>query len=251
MSPRLPIGVATMCSPGAGRAASTRCWPSTVAPFCVPVGASDGYCSSRATLGGAPCGVTPSPIRRRWAEFAILFGWLTIRRQYDRLAVPMLPALTGRIRRSAVSPKVHGAGDGSPICRGAARLRGCCWPAPARCSRAVPSFELFPAVRPAAGCSRGAASSRRRRRRSAPARSRPASFCRCRRGGNAGVAGQAMRNAAEMALAEFKSPNVQLLVKDDGGSPRRRGRARNRPSPRAPRSFSGRCSRNRSAPSGR
>lgn len=36
---------------------------------------------------------------------------------------------------------------------------------------------------------------------------------------NAGVAGQAMRNAAEMALAEFNAPNLQLLVKDDGGSP--------------------------------
>jgi branched-chain amino acid transport system substrate-binding protein len=37
-------------------------------------------------------------------------------------------------------------------------------------------------------------------------------------GGNAGIAGMAMRNAAEMALAEFNSPNIQLLVKDDGGS---------------------------------
>jgi branched-chain amino acid transport system substrate-binding protein len=36
--------------------------------------------------------------------------------------------------------------------------------------------------------------------------------------GNAGIAGQAMRNAAEMALAEFNGPNVQLLVKDDGGT---------------------------------
>ena len=36
--------------------------------------------------------------------------------------------------------------------------------------------------------------------------------------GNAGIAGQAMRNAADMALAEFKAPNIQLLVKDDGGS---------------------------------
>lgn len=36
---------------------------------------------------------------------------------------------------------------------------------------------------------------------------------------NAGLAGQSMRNAAEMALAEFNSPNVQLLVKDDGGTP--------------------------------
>jgi branched-chain amino acid transport system substrate-binding protein len=36
--------------------------------------------------------------------------------------------------------------------------------------------------------------------------------------GNAGVAGQAMRNAADMALAEFNAPNIQLLVKDDGGT---------------------------------
>src|SRR5438552_10716685 len=36
--------------------------------------------------------------------------------------------------------------------------------------------------------------------------------------GNAGVAAQSMRNAAEMALIEFNSPNIQLLVKDDGGS---------------------------------
>ena len=37
--------------------------------------------------------------------------------------------------------------------------------------------------------------------------------------GNAGLAAQSMKNAAEMALAEFKSPNIQLLVKDDGGTP--------------------------------
>jgi len=37
-------------------------------------------------------------------------------------------------------------------------------------------------------------------------------------GGNAGLAGQAMRNAAEMALAEFNAPNIQLLVKDDAGN---------------------------------
>jgi len=36
--------------------------------------------------------------------------------------------------------------------------------------------------------------------------------------GNAGVAGQAMRNAAEMALAEFNSPNIQLVVQDDAGN---------------------------------
>jgi branched-chain amino acid transport system substrate-binding protein len=36
--------------------------------------------------------------------------------------------------------------------------------------------------------------------------------------GNAGVAAQSMRNAAEMALAEFNTPDIQLLVKDDGGT---------------------------------
>src|SRR6185437_14932723 len=33
--------------------------------------------------------------------------------------------------------------------------------------------------------------------------------------GNAGLAALSMKNAAEMALAEFKNPNIQLLVKDD------------------------------------
>jgi len=37
--------------------------------------------------------------------------------------------------------------------------------------------------------------------------------------GNAGVAALSMKNAAEMALAEFKNPNIQLLVKDDAGTP--------------------------------
>ena len=36
--------------------------------------------------------------------------------------------------------------------------------------------------------------------------------------GNAAVAAQSMRNAAELALAEFNNPDIQLLVKDDGGS---------------------------------
>src|SRR6202171_6510122 len=41
--------------------------------------------------------------------------------------------------------------------------------------------------------------------------------------GNAGVAAQSMKNAAEMALAEFQNPNIQLLIKDDGGSPQGAG----------------------------
>src|SRR5262249_40572355 len=37
-------------------------------------------------------------------------------------------------------------------------------------------------------------------------------------GGNAGAVAQSMKNAAEMALAEFSAPDVQLLVKDDAGT---------------------------------
>lgn len=36
--------------------------------------------------------------------------------------------------------------------------------------------------------------------------------------GNAGTVAQSMRNAAELALAEFKNPDIQLLIKDDAGS---------------------------------
>ncbi|MGE0564764.1 MAG: penicillin-binding protein activator [Pseudolabrys sp.] len=37
--------------------------------------------------------------------------------------------------------------------------------------------------------------------------------------GNAGVAAVSLRNAAELAITEFKNPDIQLLVKDDGGTP--------------------------------
>jgi ABC-type branched-subunit amino acid transport system substrate-binding protein len=37
-------------------------------------------------------------------------------------------------------------------------------------------------------------------------------------GGNAGVAATSMKNASEMALAEFLNPNLKLLIKDDAGS---------------------------------
>jgi ABC-type branched-subunit amino acid transport system substrate-binding protein len=36
--------------------------------------------------------------------------------------------------------------------------------------------------------------------------------------GNVGTAAQSMRNAGEMALAEFRNPDIQLLVKDDNAS---------------------------------
>jgi ABC-type branched-subunit amino acid transport system substrate-binding protein len=37
--------------------------------------------------------------------------------------------------------------------------------------------------------------------------------------GNAAVAAESMKKAAEMALTEFLNPNIQLLIKDDAGSP--------------------------------
>lgn len=36
--------------------------------------------------------------------------------------------------------------------------------------------------------------------------------------GNAGLVAQSMKNAAELAIAEFNNPNIQLLVKDDAGT---------------------------------
>jgi ABC-type branched-subunit amino acid transport system substrate-binding protein len=36
--------------------------------------------------------------------------------------------------------------------------------------------------------------------------------------GNAGLAARSMKNAAEMALAEFKNPDIQLLLKDSAGT---------------------------------
>jgi ABC-type branched-subunit amino acid transport system substrate-binding protein len=36
--------------------------------------------------------------------------------------------------------------------------------------------------------------------------------------GNAGLAAQSMKSAADMALAEFKNPDIQILLKDSGGT---------------------------------
>ncbi|MCB4767366.1 penicillin-binding protein activator [Ancylobacter sp. Lp-2] len=36
--------------------------------------------------------------------------------------------------------------------------------------------------------------------------------------GNAGIAAQSLKNAADMAIAEFTGANIQLVVKDDGGT---------------------------------
>ena len=66
------------------------------------------------------------------------------------------------------------------------------------------------------------------------------------------LAAQSMKNAAEMALAEFKQPEHPAAGEGRRRQLRRaRSRPRSRRSPKAPRSSSGRCSRNRSARSGR
>lgn len=36
--------------------------------------------------------------------------------------------------------------------------------------------------------------------------------------GNVGLTAQSMKNAAELALSEFKNPNIQILLKDSGGT---------------------------------
>ena len=84
-----------------------------------------------------------------------------------------------------------------------------CWPhAPAADSPAAISSPSQPAApQPQAGSQIGAGTGQGRAR-----------SCRCRRAGNAGVTAQSMRNAAELALSEFNNPDIQLLVKDDGGS---------------------------------
>ena len=71
-------------------------------------------------------------------------------------------------------------------------------------------------------------------------------------GGNAGIAALSMKNAAEMALAEFNSPNIQLLVKDDAGTPGGASASGATGSGRRRRDSSwGRCSHSRSRRSGR
>ena len=117
-----------------------------------------------------------------------------------------------------MSAEVAGSGDGGRCCAapltGGSLLAG----AGALLAGCSGSSSYFSSIAAAAGAA-AAAASRRRERRSAPARSRSALILPLSAAGNAGIAGQAMRNAADMALAEFNAPNIQLLVKDDGGTP--------------------------------
>ena len=75
----------------------------------------------------------------------------------------------------------------------------------------MPGADYFSMGRAAAAPARAA---ERGRRRPGQGRADPAAVG----AGQCRPAAQSMRNAAEMALAEFNNPDIQLLVKDDGGS---------------------------------
>ena len=114
---------------------------------------------------------------------------------------------TGRRQRACADARRRAARAFACAAR-RSRSAACCRASPRRAS-----------AHPAAAAAAAAAEPPPRRRRSAPARSGSALILPLSAQGNAGVAAQSMKNAAEMALAEFNSPNIQLLVKDDGGTP--------------------------------
>ncbi len=131
-----------------------------------------------------------------------------------RLALPMVSVLERR--RVRKNRRVRGvAGKGSAAMPTRRRsLAGLMAVAGAVLAavRAAPAISPRRPSPPAAG--RPASARDDARNRPGQGRSRFTAVGR----GNAGIAGQAMRNAAEMALAEFNAPNIQLLVKDDGGT---------------------------------
>ncbi len=129
----------------------------------------------------------------------------------------MLPALRP-LRRSAVSPNVHGEETAAVLSRrrtlaglllaGAGTFLAGCTAVSNYFPQSQPSQgAAMPTPQPAPGATLGTGEVK------------AGLILPLTAPGNAAVAGQAMRNAAEMALDEFKSPNVQLLVKDDGGNP--------------------------------
>ena len=148
-------------------------------------------------------------------EFLILFIGLTFPRQNAGLPLRTDAAAV------AVEETGHGPGrrkHGGALMRVGARVcAGCRWsPRPPSLAACAGTNLGDLRARRAAAASRPQAPPARR---SAPARSRVALILPLSAGGNAGVAALSMKNAAEMALAEFKNPNIQLLVKDDGGTP--------------------------------
>jgi branched-chain amino acid transport system substrate-binding protein len=143
-------------------------------------------------------------------EFVILSIWLTIRRQNDRLQLPYAigawppPGVTAvcaqlQVQASAQPTRRHAIA--SLLATAGTLLAGCSNNSSLLTSTPPPQSS---AAAPGATIGTGEVKAGLILPLSAP--------------GNAGVAGQAMRNAAEMALAEFNAPNIQLLVKDDGGT---------------------------------
>jgi ABC-type branched-subunit amino acid transport system substrate-binding protein len=142
--------------------------------------------------------------------------WLTIRRQYVRLAMPIcLGAFRGAVRRTALpsQSKVQPSAITPVILptrrRSIAGLLATAGVVMAGCTQNSQYLSSTPPLQSAqaplgATIGTGQVKAGLILPLSAP--------------GNAGVAGQAMRNAAEMAIAEFNAPNLQLLVKDDGGT---------------------------------
>ena len=124
---------------------------------------------------------------------------------------------------------------------------------------ARPDPRRAPARRPAPACSRASASfhalvSRKPVRPGPPQQPHAVGTGQVKVGlilplsaaGNAGVAAQSMKNAAEMALAEFQNPEHPAPDQGRRRQPARRAaRARSRRSTKAPRSFSVRCLRSR------
>ena len=240
MSPRLPIGVATICSPGASRATVDGLAAEQVAPW------------RRVRRRTADCAVYRSlvvtlavaALWRHAAADSYPFHLVNHSPPICPIGVAYADA-RGVAGRTAVSAELQVQGVGRLCRRGAARLRACS-PRRARSWRAAPAIRNI--------CRRHRRRRVRRRRRarpSAPARSKPASSCRCRR--PAMPASPARRCAMP---PRWRSPNSTIPTssfwsKTTAAPPRRRSLPRSRRSTRAPRSFSARCLRNRSASSAR
>ena len=181
-------------------------------------GGGAGWGASRGALGIAHCGYPSAAPAGRHAcyRFLILFIWLTIRRRKCPIGAGLCSRRLRRgvlgercVRRVAeqgVGRHAHAApligGPGGRGRRDAGRLFGQ--------FQLLPSTPLAqgqpPAMPPVPETTLGTG------------QVKVALILPLSAAGNAGIAGQAMRNAADMALAEFKAPNIQLLVKDDGGS---------------------------------
>ncbi len=109
--------------------------------------------------------------------------------------------------RVCVAAALRAFGPVARVCGGACRMRR---------DRAGPSpgtpLGQGPRCRPARRAADG-------RRRAGAGAVKVALILPLSAPGNAGLVAQSMRNSAELALAEFTNPNIQLLIKDDAGNP--------------------------------